>query len=263
MSQLPSCATTQCTSLSDLLHIVAPDSVGILFAGFCCLPFTLGPGANLLGIAVVALYCLVVLPSKMDPEMMKIECRQNMFLNHKWRHVVDHLHRSMSPSDLAGVANATLLADPAAVAQSPQTVVTAPVTIRASTAAPAAAATTRGAALQSRRHGAVVERVCVAPGDLVEPGQTLVEIRDRRPPMSAASKDTMGKRAVFDALDLDGSGELSKDELVEVMVSWGVPRPEALLCFAHLDKDHGSTISREEFYSDYEPIWLYQVDRMK
>ena len=47
------------------------------------------------------------------------------------------------------------------------------------------------------------------------------------------------------------------------MVSWGVPRPEALLCFAHLDKDHGATISREEFYSDYEPIWLYQVDRMK
>ena len=75
--------------------------------------------------------------------------------------------------------------------------------------------------------------------------------------------EPVGNQPIALALDLDGSGELSKDELVEVMVSWGVPRPEALLCFAHLDKDHGSTISREEFYSDYEPIWLYQVDRMK
>ena len=80
-------------------------TVGILFAGFVMLPFTLGPGGNLLGISIVALYCLVVLPFKNDPEDEKIERRQNMWLNSKWRQHVSTFHKTMAPSAIRGAQN--------------------------------------------------------------------------------------------------------------------------------------------------------------
>ena len=51
-------------------------------------------GGNLLGMAVISLYCLVVLPTNNDPEDMKVECRQNMFLNAKWRKHIGTLQKA-------------------------------------------------------------------------------------------------------------------------------------------------------------------------
>ena len=44
--------------------------------------------------AVISLYCLVVLPTNNDPEDMKVECRQNMFLNAKWRKHIGTLQKA-------------------------------------------------------------------------------------------------------------------------------------------------------------------------
>jgi hypothetical protein len=46
------------------------------------------------------------------------------------------------------------------------------------------------------------------------------------------------------------------------MVGWGVPRNEAEVCFSKIDEDKGGTISRAEFFAEYEPIWQYQMDNM-
>ena len=85
-------------------------TVGIIFAGFVMMPFALGPGGNLMGMGVISLYCLVILPYKTDPELLKIERRQNMFLNSKWRKHVETLQSEMHDDDkgmraLAGAQN--------------------------------------------------------------------------------------------------------------------------------------------------------------
>ena len=58
------------------------------------------------------------------------------------------------------------------------------------------------------------------------------DIKDHRAkaPPAQPSKET-----IFSALDVDGSGELGKEELVEVLAAWGVPRREAERCFTDLD----------------------------
>ena len=92
--------------------------------------------------------------------------------------------------------------------------------------------------------GAIVERICIAPGDVVEPDQILVELRDDRQLQSGTSptagQDQMSKSVIFDALDLDGNGNLSKQELVEV-------RAAAIHCAIHLST--GSISFPELFWS--------------
>ena len=39
-------------------------------------------------------------------------------------------------------------------------------------------------------------------------------------------------------------------------------RVEAEQCFEKIDKDHGGSIDRQEFFESYEPIWKYQVKNM-
>eukprot|EP00967_Tisochrysis_lutea_P056352 scaffold71110_cov27-Tisochrysis_lutea.AAC.2 len=49
---------------------------------------------------------------------------------------------------------------------------------------------------------------------------------------------TQRARLVFDALDADRSGFISKAELGELLVSWGLPRTDAVACLR--DADHRS-----------------------
>eukprot|EP01045_Picozoa_sp_COSAG04_P014299 COSAG04_NODE_1062_length_8500_cov_11.838353_2_plen_289_part_00 len=155
-------------------------TVGIIFAGFVMMPFALGPGGNLMGMGVISLYCLVILPYKTDPELLKIERRQNMFLNSKWRKHVETLQSEMHDDDkgmraLAGAQNVCSLghanADWAEV-KSSTIVVEAPASVLPSTAAASNVAATRS--------GAVVKAVKVKPGQIIEPGAALVEITDTR-----------------------------------------------------------------------------------
>eukprot|EP01045_Picozoa_sp_COSAG04_P023663 COSAG04_NODE_2845_length_3492_cov_65.679340_3_plen_301_part_00 len=208
-------------------------TVGIIFAGFVMMPFALGPGGNLMGMGVISLYCLVILPYKTDPELLKIERRQNMFLNSKWRKHVETLQSEMHDDDkgmraLAGAQNVCSLghanADWAEV-KSSTIVVEAPASVLPSTAAASNVAATRS--------GAVVKAVKVKPGQIIEPGAALVEITDTRKRQHHQTA-ALGKDAVFDALDLDGSGELSREELVEVMVGWGGESAFSALVFCRL-----------------------------
>ena len=73
----------------------------------------------------------------------------------------------------------------------------------------------------------------VKPGQIIEPGAALVEITDTRKRQHHQTA-ALGKDAVFDALDLDGSGELSREELVEVMVGWGGESAFSALVFCRL-----------------------------
>ena len=63
------------------------------------------------------------------------------------------------------------------------------------------------------------------PGQLIKPGAPLVKIQDR--PADAPGENEITARTIFDALDIDRSGRLEVDELVAVLVSWGVQRLEA------------------------------------
>ena len=90
--------------------------------------------------------------------------------------------------------------------------VTAPATVRPSSATPRPA-DVPGSDWSTGRVGAIVERVCVARGDIIEPDQVPVQLRDDRQQQAEAH---VSKSRVFDALDLDGNGKLSKEELVEV-----------------------------------------------
>lgn len=70
-------------------------------------------------------------------------------------------------------------------------------------------------------------------------------------------------------------------ELVELLVSWGVPRSEAISCFDgimdqafDLDQEEGNlddmvlqhatkSLSKEDFFLHCEPIWRFQASMMK
>ena len=170
-------------------------------------------GGNLLGMAVISLYCLVVLPTNNDPEDMKVECRQNMFLNAKWRKHIGTLQKATAVLNIINAEKAapepevTHVATPSEIKPPDSGKGQAPV-------------------------GAVVTAIHVKVGDVVEPGKALVDIKDHRAkaPPAQPSKET-----IFSALDVDGSGELGKEELVEVLAAWGVPWREAERCFTDLD----------------------------
>jgi hypothetical protein len=66
--------------------------------GFTLAPLSLGPAGNLFMMAVVALYCFLVLPLK-DEEAQdeaKVERRRNMWMNARWRKHVDDVTSSVS-----------------------------------------------------------------------------------------------------------------------------------------------------------------------
>lgn len=234
-------------------------TIAIMFAGFICGPLTIGPAGNLLVVGVVASYCFCTLPFKENPEEGKLERRLNMFLNGKWRHHIEKLQ---------GVANFNSMAtkDGVAGSQKGSATVSAPVTLQSVKPIQKDGSTVIV--------GARVTEVLVKPGQLIKPGAPLVIIQDR--PAEAPGENTVTARTIFDALDTDRSGRLECEEIVAVLVSWGVQRLEAELVVASIRSkrltaedrarnfvywEHPTT-GELEFKEEWEPIWRYQTSNI-
>ena len=86
----------------------------------------------------------------------------------------------------------------------------------------------------------------------------------RTPGLSAiARSDRERADAIFDLLDLDGSGEIEMAELKVLLVSWGMTLREAeITCIAH-DTNGDGLINREEFFVNFVPVWRYAWDEIK
>ena len=234
-------------------------TIAIMFAGFICGPLTIGPAGNLLVMGVVATYCFCTLPFKENPEEGKLERRLNMFLNGKWRH---HINK------LQGVAGLSAMASKDAIIGSDRgtATVSAPSTLQPVKPIKKDGVTTIA--------GARVMEVLVKPGQLVKPGEPLVKIQDRAP--DAPGEAEITARTIFDALDTDHSGRLEMQELVAVLVSWGVQRLEAERVVLSIQ---GKRLTEEdrardfvywenpstgemEFKEEWEPIWRYQTNNI-
>ena len=64
-------------------------------------------------------------------------------------------------------------------------------------------------------------------------------------------------RLVFDKLDTSGDGTISKAELGELLVSWGLPRSDAAACLAEVDGDRSGAIGFDEFFHQLAPVWEF------
>ena len=260
----------------------ATYTVAIMFAGFVCGPMTIGPAGNLLVMAVVSIYCFCLLPYKHDPESSKIERRLNMFLNARWRHHISKLQKRL------GVQQINQMATAESVIERRETVkVQVPQEINISKDCPRAeefqefvekikadeSTMTEEEALDKAeaeydgpmvKIGSKVTKVNIKVGDIVQPGEVAFEVKDRAPEQGYPDKKT-----IFKALDQDRNGYLDRDEVANVLVSWGVGPGEALEIFDQLDglkeskEDTVGKVTEEEFYEEWEPIWQYQVDAIE
>lgn len=85
--------------------------------------------------------------------------------------------------------------------------------------------------------------------------------------VSLQSRDLQDRvRVIFDALDSEGTGFLTKESITSLLVTWGVPYAEAMHCFDLFDA-HSSIASRNqvsfhEFFIDWEPVWRFQLSRI-
>ena len=86
----------------------------------------------------------------------------------------------------------------------------------------------------------------------------------RTPGLSAiARSDRERADAIFDLLDLDGSGEIEISELKVLLVSWGMTLREAdHTCHVHDIRGNG-LISRDNFFRNFVPVWRYAWDEIK
>ena len=70
-------------------------------------------------------------------------------------------------------------------------------------------------------------------------------------------------RAVFDSIDLDGSGKIEPFELNELLVSWGCPADEIQHYLSTFDADGDGEIDFEdEFYPSMKAIWTFGFDHV-
>jgi Ca2+-binding EF-hand superfamily protein len=69
-------------------------------------------------------------------------------------------------------------------------------------------------------------------------------------------------RAIFKTLDQDGDGVVTRDEVVVLLMSWGIPYVEAFKCFTIYDEHKTKAITFEQFYEDWAPIWQFQIQRV-
>jgi Ca2+-binding EF-hand superfamily protein len=53
--------------------------------------------------------------------------------------------------------------------------------------------------------------------------------------------------AVFDIMDVDGDGEITREEFSRLLEVWGVTTPEAMQTFDRMDANGDGVISRQEF----------------
>jgi len=80
------------------------------------------------------------------------------------------------------------------------------------------------------------------------------------PALAAAERSLSPReraRLVFDKLDTSGDGAISKAELGELLVSWGLPRSDAAACLAEVDGDRSGAIGFDEFFGRLAPVWEF------
>jgi len=80
------------------------------------------------------------------------------------------------------------------------------------------------------------------------------------PALAAAERSLSPReraRLVFDKLDTSGDGAISKAELGELLVSWGLPRSDAAACLAEVDGDRSGAIGFDEFFHQLAPVWEF------
>lgn len=65
-----------------------------------------------------------------------------------------------------------------------------------------------------------------------------------------------GNAVIFDSIDLDGSGQISRAELVLFLQPMGVSEQDANVAFGHMDRDGDGHISREEFAQNLTDYYL-------
>jgi len=274
-------------------------TIAIMFAGFVCGPLTIGPAGNLLVMAAISIYCFCVLPYKDDPEEAKIERRLNMFLNSRWRRHITKLQKRLAVQQVSSMVTKDSIIEkkesvpveaPGSLQVSKQVplaehfqkvlqevaedveTVQQPIgklstetlgmrycDLEEDSQLIEAERRYKAKRLPTKKIGAEVVQVLIKPGDIIEPGQIVVEVKDRAPDDGYPDKET-----IFKALDVDRSGALDKGEVADVLVSWGVPRMESEMIFDQLDGKHNSDdtlgrVTEEEFYDEWEPIWRYQV----
>ena len=120
-----------------------------------------------------------------------------------------------------------------------------------------------------------VTKLHVQEGDTLQPGEPIATLT--RGPQAAhasqrrSSKELMKEgpqslkaraRMIFDALDDDGNGLLEQSEVVALLLSWGIPQHEALSVFRKYDVDDARSVTFEQFYRDWEPVWRFQLGRV-
>jgi hypothetical protein len=223
-------------------------SVSIMFAGLICGPICLGPAANIAVITVVAMVGLLKLPYKPREEQQEwlVEKRSNMLLNERYRTALQELAGGHTEGlyNLAQSADATQHTG---------------------------ATMTMYAPLNT---GMTVASLHVALGSKVEPGQAVAtlsptavddnETRSASLTQERSSSQSTQQRArmIFDALDDDGDGFLQQEEVVALLLSWGIPYHEALECFRTYDVLKAKEVTFAQFYTDWEPVWRFQLTRV-
>jgi hypothetical protein len=70
-------------------------------------------------------------------------------------------------------------------------------------------------------------------------------------------------RAVFDSIDLDGSGKLEVFELAELLTAWGCPSNEVVTYMKDFDHDGDGEITfDDEFFPFMQQIWQFGWDNV-
>ena len=236
-------------------------SVSIMFAGLICGPICLGPAANVAVIAVVALVGLLRLPYKPREEQQewRVEKRSNMLLNERYRTAL----RVLAGGHTEGLYNLEKTADASQHIDASRTIYAPPHT------------------------GMTVTALNIQLGSQVEPGQaiaTLSPVGDGAAAGGATPSAGLGNnpsknggagggpgakqtdqeraRLIFEALDDDGDGLLQQEEVVALLLSWGIPYHEALECFRSYDVEKLREVTFEQFFNDWEPVWRFQLSRV-
>ena len=227
-------------------------SVSIMFAGFICGPITVGPAGNLAVIAVIAGVGLLRLPylPKEEQQEWRMEKRSNMLLNERYREAL----RMLAGGHTSGLYKLAATADANQQSDEPQTVYAPP------------------------HAGMTVTSLKVHVGSVVQPGQAIATLspssasltgevaaaanREAKLQEKGGSSDETRARMIFDALDDDGDGVLQQEEVVALLLSWGIPYHEALQCFKSYDTGNEREVSFAQFFGDWEPVWRFQLSRI-
>eukprot|EP01048_Picozoa_sp_COSAG05_P006778 COSAG05_NODE_456_length_9625_cov_17.941214_5_plen_768_part_00 len=77
------------------------------------------------------------------------------------------------------------------------------------------------------------------------------------------SSDRQRARVIFDAIDVNRDGILRRDEVLALLLTWGIPHGEAVRCFDKYDVADTGELSFEAFFVHWEPVWRFQLERIE